>query len=150
MGPKNKLQFDARHFFYLRRVAFSDTDAMGVVHHSHYLRYFEEARVAWLRVRGLDRLHYPQGPMCLAVIESACQHHAPARFEEELKIYLGGRQERLKIYLQYAIVRAVRPDQVVALGSTVLVPVDSNLKPLRPPTALVEQLEKEPWTETWL
>lgn len=137
-------------FFYLRRVAFCDTDAMGVVHHAHYIRYFEEARVAWLRARGLNHLHYPEADMCLAVLESMCQHLASCRFDEELKIYLQGRQERLKIHLQYAIVRTANPHEVVALGKTVLVPVNLALKPIKPPKALLEQLRKEPWTETWL
>ena len=30
------------------RVRFVETDAMGIVHHSNYLAYFEEARVAYL------------------------------------------------------------------------------------------------------
>lgn len=30
------------------RVAFYETDAMGIVHHSNYLRFFERARVDWL------------------------------------------------------------------------------------------------------
>jgi acyl-CoA thioester hydrolase len=30
------------------RVGFCETDAMGIVHHSNYLRFFENARVVWL------------------------------------------------------------------------------------------------------
>ena len=30
------------------RVPFYETDAMGIVHHSNYVRYFELARVVWL------------------------------------------------------------------------------------------------------
>ena len=32
---------------YSRRVHYYETDRMGVVHHSNYLRYLEEARVDW-------------------------------------------------------------------------------------------------------
>jgi acyl-CoA thioester hydrolase len=31
-----------------RRVAFYETDAMGVVHHANYLRFFEDARIVWM------------------------------------------------------------------------------------------------------
>ncbi|MGE0763119.1 MAG: acyl-CoA thioesterase [Bdellovibrionales bacterium] len=144
------MRFTPDTFSYIRRVAFCDTDSMGVVHHANYVRYFEEARVEWLRVRGLNQHHYPLADMCLAVLESECRHLAPARFEEELKIYMQARGERLKIHLQYAIVRATDESQVVTLGRTVLVPLSSTLKPLRPPRELTAQLEKEPWTETWL
>ena len=34
------------------RVRFAETDAMGIVHHSRYLPYLEEARVAYLRHLG--------------------------------------------------------------------------------------------------
>ena len=141
------MNFSPETFFYTRRVAFCDTDAMGVVHHANYVRYFEEARVAWLRARNLNHLHYPEADMYLAVLETVCQHRATARFDEELKIYLHGRQERLKIHLQYVIVRGAAPNEVVAVGKTVLVPVNSTMKPLKPPKALIEQLRKEPWTE---
>ena len=33
---------------YRRRVNYYETDRMGVVHHSNYLRLIEEARLAWI------------------------------------------------------------------------------------------------------
>ena len=35
------------------RVAFYETDAMGIVHHSNYVRFFEHARVSWLEQYGV-------------------------------------------------------------------------------------------------
>ena len=40
-------------FTYKRRVKFYETDGMRVVHHANYLRYFEEARVEYLRAGGI-------------------------------------------------------------------------------------------------
>lgn len=140
----------ASSFTFKRRVAFADTDAMGVVHHMNYLRYFEEARVAWLRELRLDHEHYPKAPLCLAVLETVCRHRAPARFEDELLVHMQVRRERLKIVIQYAIVRADQPDDAIALGQTKLVGVDKELRPVRMPDAFAAQLEKEKWTETWL
>ena len=31
-------------FVFKRRVAYHETDALGVVHHSNHIKYFEEAR----------------------------------------------------------------------------------------------------------
>lgn len=39
---------------YTLRVYHQDTDAIGVVHHSNYLRYFERARTELLRELGFD------------------------------------------------------------------------------------------------
>lgn len=36
------------------RVPFSETDAMGIVHHSNHARYMERGRVEFLRLAGLD------------------------------------------------------------------------------------------------
>lgn len=36
-----------------RRVNYYETDKMGIVHHSNYIRYLEEARVFWLRELGM-------------------------------------------------------------------------------------------------
>ena len=42
---------DDYEFVHRIRVRFVETDAMGIVHHSNYLAYFEESRVEYLRAR---------------------------------------------------------------------------------------------------
>lgn len=143
------MNIPAGTFSYRRRVAFADTDAMGVVHHVNYIRYFEEARVAWMRDQGLSQFHYPQADLCLAVLESGCTHWRGLRFDEEFLVFVQVRTERLKIHMQYAIVSTDNLDRPVAAGFTRLVPVNSRLQPVRPPPALKSALEKGPWTETW-
>ncbi|NPA51602.1 MAG: acyl-CoA thioesterase [Aquificae bacterium] len=41
------------YFVYERKVFFYETDAQGIVHHSNYPRYFEEARGFFLEQKGL-------------------------------------------------------------------------------------------------
>ena len=36
-----------------RRINYYETDRMGIVHHSNYIRYLEEARSFWLREIGI-------------------------------------------------------------------------------------------------
>ena len=45
---------DDRKPCYKREVNYYETDRMGIVHHSNYIRYFEEARIFMLREKGLD------------------------------------------------------------------------------------------------
>lgn len=136
-------------FFYHRRVAYVDTDAMGVVHHSNFLRYFEEARVAWLRARGLQAYHAPRYDLVLAVLESGCQHFKSVFFDDELILKMQIRRERLKIRFAYAIYCPERTDAAVASGYTLHVPLTQQLQVRRLPAPLVDVLEKEAWTETW-
>ncbi len=134
-------------FVYERRVAFSDTDAMRVAHHANYLRYCEEARVAWMRARDLASEHFPRADRVLALIRYQVWHMRPCYFDDLLHIHLQVRRERLKIHFQYAIYKG---DERIAEAETVHAPVDSSLKPVRPSRAFIETLEKEKWTETWL
>ena len=39
---------------YIRRANYYETDQMGIVHHSNYIRYSEEARIELMRQVGLD------------------------------------------------------------------------------------------------
>lgn len=134
-------------FEYERRVAFCDTDAMGVTHHANYVRYLEEARVAWMRARNLSATHYPQSDRVLAVIRFQVWHMKPCTFDDALKIQLQVRRDGLKIHFQYAI---FKDGERIAEAETVHIPVNSELKPMRPSPQLAAHLEKEAWTETWL
>ena len=40
-------------FYWPVRVYYEDTDALGMVYHANYLKYFERARVEWLRAAGI-------------------------------------------------------------------------------------------------
>lgn len=138
-------------FLYQRRAAFSDTDAMGVVHHANYLRFCEEARVAWMREKGLAGTHYPQSDKVLAVLHYQVWHLKPCTFDDLIKIYLQVHRIGLKIQFQYAIYKQVEATEVrIAEAETLHIPVDKDLKPARPSAQLMQQLEKETWIETWL
>ena len=41
-------------FIYRRTANYYETDQMGVVHHSNHIRYFEEARIAFMKSIGCD------------------------------------------------------------------------------------------------
>jgi len=71
---------------YRHRVAFHETDAMGVVHHSNYLKFVEDARVAWLEEH--DRLYteYIAIGRNFAVTRVDITYHRSSRFHDELEI----------------------------------------------------------------
>jgi acyl-CoA thioester hydrolase len=134
-------------FEYQRRVAFSDTDAMGVTHHANYLRFAEEARVAWMRERGLSHTHFPHTDHVLALIHYQVWHFRPSTFDDALKIQLQVRGTGVKIRYQYKVFLG---EELIAEAETLHVPVDGKLKLVRPNARLTSTLEKEPWIETWL
>lgn len=134
-------------FLYQHRVQFYETDEMGVVHHSNYLRFCEEARVAWAHAKGLLDYQKKGSAALFAVYETRVRHMKPAQFGDIIEIELEARREGIRIHLQY---RLKARGEVVALASTTHVPLDQNLNLVRLPAAMKDILEKEQWTETWL
>jgi acyl-CoA thioester hydrolase len=68
------------------RVRFGETDAMGIVHHSSYLLYLEEARVAYLRHIGRPYAELHASGLDIAVLEVWVGYKAPVRFDEVVDI----------------------------------------------------------------
>lgn len=121
---------------------------MGVVHHSNYVKYFEEARVAWLRDHGLIQLHAPMGPYAFAVIDLQVSFLRPGRFEDEMAILVQGQMEGTRLKFQYAIWNETT-SLWMATGTTSLVPLNGELRPVRPPSELRSIFAKESWAEVW-
>jgi acyl-CoA thioester hydrolase len=68
------------------RVAFYETDAMGIVHHANYLRFFELARVCWLEEHDRPYSRYVEEGIHFAVTRSELDYHRSARFDDRLEI----------------------------------------------------------------
>jgi acyl-CoA thioester hydrolase len=62
---------------YKFRVAYSDTDQMGVMHHSNYLRYFEMARHELLRDMGISYSEIETDGVIMPVIQANVDYKKP-------------------------------------------------------------------------
>lgn len=137
-------------FYELRyRAQFFDTDAMGVVHHSNYVRIMEMARVAWLREMGVMQLHIPHGPMVLGVTNLKVEFRRPLRFDDEMHVRVQGRLEGTVFRTQYAV-WSPRLNEYAALGWVDLVLMKADtLQPSRFPMEMRAQLRELPWSDRW-
>ena len=68
------------------RVPFFETDAMGVVHHSNYVRYFELARVVWLDEHDVPYRKIVEQGLHYATTRVEVSYHRPTRFDDEIEI----------------------------------------------------------------
>jgi len=75
-------------FTHRLRVRFAETDAMGIVHHSRYLPYLEEARVAYLRAIGHPYSEWQAAGIDAAVLEAWVRYRQPLRFDDEVDVHL--------------------------------------------------------------
>jgi len=68
------------------RVAFYETDGMGIVHHSNYLRFFENARVIWLETHDKSYPDWIAMGLHFAVTHAQLEYKRPARFYDMLRV----------------------------------------------------------------
>ncbi len=68
------------------RVSFYETDAMTVVHHSNYVRYFELARVEWLDEHDQPYTAYVEQDIHFATTKVHAEYHYSARFDDVLSV----------------------------------------------------------------
>lgn len=68
------------------RVAYHETDQMGIVHHSNYIRWFEEARDACVRDEGIDYRQIEARGILMPVTDVRCDYHRPARYGELVSV----------------------------------------------------------------
>lgn len=63
-------------------VRFSETDAMGVVWHGNYLKFFEDAREHFGKIYGLDNLQIHNAGFFIPIVHSELHHKAPIHYGE--------------------------------------------------------------------
>jgi acyl-CoA thioester hydrolase len=68
------------------RVRYPEVDAMGYLHHSRYLQYFEMGRVELLRAMGYSYADLEKQGVFFVVVKAECRYRAPARYDEELTL----------------------------------------------------------------
>ncbi|HIF95061.1 MAG: thioesterase family protein [Myxococcales bacterium] len=68
------------------RVAFYETDAMEIVHHSNYLRFFENARVIWLEEHDKSYPDWIAMDLHFVVTHAELDYRQPARFDDVIEI----------------------------------------------------------------
>ena len=67
-------------------VRYYETDQMGIVHHSNYIRYFECGRMAMLEEVGLPMHKIEATGIMLPIISVECRYKFPAKLGDKLKI----------------------------------------------------------------
>ena len=68
------------------RVRYPEVDAMGYLHHSRYLQYFELGRVELLRSLGHSYADLERQGVFFVVAKVECRYKAPARYDDELTL----------------------------------------------------------------
>ena len=73
-------------FEYIHKVHYYETDKMGIVHHSNYIRWMEEARVDFLDEIGASFFDMEARGLQSPVVSVACKYRRPTRFDDRIQI----------------------------------------------------------------
>jgi len=104
------------------RVRYSETDAMGFLHHGNYPAYFEEARTELFRVNGGDYRAMEERGLFFVVVSMSFRFRNPARYDDVLDVTATlEKVSAAKLEHSYKIERG---SVIVAEGTTVLAMVD--------------------------
>lgn len=73
-------------YSYEHKVQYYETDRMGVVHHSNYIRWFEECRVDVMEKEGLGYDRMEKENIICPVVSVSCRYVSMTGFGETVKI----------------------------------------------------------------
>ena len=130
---KSELFLDVRYY---------ETDQMGIVHHSNYIRYFECGRTAMLKELGLPIERIEDAGVMLPVVSVECRYKTPAVLGDTLRIVTSVDEvPRARLVIRNEVYNP--SDQLVCEGSVTLGFIDSNTRrPVRCPEMLVKIFEE--------
>lgn len=73
---------------YSRKTNYYETDQMGIIHHSNYIRWFEEARVDFMDQIGFGYNKAVECGIDFAVLEVHCAYKSMVRFGDVVNIQI--------------------------------------------------------------
>ncbi|GAB1373319.1 thioesterase family protein [Bacteroidales bacterium] len=125
----SELTFEVRYY---------ETDMMGIVHHSNYIRYFEIARTKALKDLGLPIEKIESSGIMMPVIHVECDYKIPVKMGEEIRIISRIKElPRVKFTIDSDIFN--EKGEKVACGSVTLGFIHSgNRRPTRVPEFVLD------------
>ena len=114
---------------YRRRANYYETDKMGIVHHTNYIRYFEEARIDLMRQVGCDCRTLEEMNIIIPVVDVYAKYHKSVNFDDEILIYTNlTKFNGVKMVCSYEV-RFANTNEIAVTGYSTHCFVDENFKP---------------------
>ena len=109
---------------------YSETDQMGIIHHSNYAVWFEAGRTDFLKKAGIPNKEIKEQGVLLPLYEMNCKFKSPARYEDEIIVktkleHIG----KVRIVFSYQVLNA-KDGSVLTTGETKHAWTNKSLKPV--------------------
>ena len=96
-----------KSFFYTHKAQYYETDQMGIVHHSNYIRWFEEARVDFFEKIGCSYKTIEDMGIISTVLEIQAKYHSMVHFNDTVNIETSMESfNGIKLTMHYSITDA--------------------------------------------
>lgn len=103
---------------YVRRVYFYETDKMGIVHHSNFVRWFEEARLDFMNKSGLNYREIEELGIIIPVYNYSCSHKKTVLYDDNIEVTVKPKKYNgIRMTFEYEI-RLVNDTAIRAVGET--------------------------------
>ena len=117
-------------FIYERKINYYETDRMGVVHHSNYIRYLEEARTEWLEVLNMPFDLLEKNKITIPVLGVNCTYKYHVTFGDTILIKTYAKEYNgVRMTIGYEVTDK-KNGNIVLTGQTKHCFTDRNLKPI--------------------
>lgn len=115
---------------YTRKVYYYETDRMGIVHHSNYIRWFEEARIFFFNSINQSYNDMENMGLWLPVLSSCCNYKSFLKYDETFFISVKlSEYNGCKLKLVYIVYN--EKGNISADGYTLHCFTTPEMKPLR-------------------
>ncbi|MCL2861591.1 MAG: acyl-CoA thioesterase [Firmicutes bacterium] len=109
---------------YKRKVYYYETDAIGIVHHSNFIRWLEEGRLNFFEQMGIFYEDLEKSGIAIILTNVTCDYKKMFKFNEEFEIHIKIKSiSHAKFTLSYKI---KNKDQVYATAETTHCGVQNN------------------------
>ncbi len=123
------------------RVRYAETDQMKVVHHRNYLVWCELGRTDLIRNLGTSYAEIEKQGILLAVVEANLRYHAPARYDDRIRVTTILREARSRsVTFEYTIENADTGEKLVT-ARTMLASINGEGKLVSMPEQMRRALE---------
>ena len=122
-------------------VRYYETDQMGIVHHSNYVRYYELARTEMMIHLGFSYGTMEKEGVMMPVVSASSKYIKPAYYEDELTVRITVKDlPTARMYFFYEIFN--QHGELINTGETCLSFTNMTTnRPCRPPQRLIDMMK---------
>ena len=118
------------NYIFERKINYYETDRMGIVHHSNYIRFLEEARCAFLENIDMPYSLLENLGILIPVLGVQCDFKHHVTFNDTIVINVSIKSfNGVRLVMQYSVTEKISGNLVLT-GETKHCFTDSNLKPI--------------------